>query len=683
MIKLKQLFTVSFLLVLQTAFSQSGSAQNPLLLHSNDPIRFDRIDAPVIRQAVASVITLSDNRIKHIQGMNVSGNDATGILHAYDELLYDINDVAIKLGLISQTYTSDSARDAANDGSQALSDYTTRLYLNEPLYKKLKAYETAMQSKFAPNQKKFINEQVRIFENNGMKLDPNGRKELQEISDKITVLGLAFDKNIATSRDSIIYSEADLKGVPDNVKQAWKRPSGEYLLYINTPNTQNILRYAGADNTRQLIYFKYNNRAYPSNIKVLDSLLYYRQRYAEKLGYRSYAEYALVDKMAHTPEAVWGFENNLISKLAPKVTSDLNELREIKHQMHPDLPDTIFAWDIGYYKRILLDTKYKLNTDELKPYFEMNNTIAGMFEVYHRLLGVTVKEVHGVPVWYSKVKSFEMYKDGKKIGSFYFDLYPRRDKYTHFACFPISQSRQLPGKEILPVAALICNFPEAAAGQPTLVDHNDVITLFHEFGHLVAAMLVRSNIASQPFTLKPDFVEAPSQFLENFCWEYPSLKIFAKHYQTGAVLPESLFEKLKSTEHVLDGQYYMQQLYYGVIDFTFHDKYDSIKSLDINQVSDDLHAMVQYPFVEGTHFIASFNHLNGYAANYYGYLWSRVFAEDIFSVFKKNGVMDPNTGLRYRKDILEVLGSQEEMDMLRHFLGREPNSDAFMKSIGL
>ena len=174
-----------------------------------------------------------------------------------------------------------------------------------------------------------------------------------------------------------------------------------------------------------------------------------------------------------------------------------------------------------------------------------------------------------------------------------------------------------------------------------------------------------------------------SKFLENFTWQYESLKLFAKNYKTGAVLPKSLYNKIKSTEHVLDASSYTYQIYYGLIDFTFEDKYDSIRGMDLTDVSKNLNRINQVPFTEGTHMIASFNHLSGYGANYYGYLWSRVFAQDIFSVFEKNGVMDPKTGLRYRKEILEVAGSQQELDMLRNFLEREPNSDAFMKDIGL
>ena len=680
---LKYLIPVIFCVFKTPVFSQPLVTENPLLVHSNKPIAWDKVNADVIRNAIGQVIQVSDKRVKNIIEAVKPGTGPGSTLVALDLLFYDIYDLDMKMQLISNSSPTDSTRNAAEQGDQVLTDYQTALSLNEPLYKTIKEYDLQSGSSLKPNQKKFIQEQIQYLENNGMKLDGTGRKELQVIKDKITMLGIEFDRNIGTSRDSIRFSGNDLQGVPDNLKLKWKRPNGDYILYINTPNQVDIARYAISDATRRQMYYKYNNRAYPKNISVLDSLLYYRKQYAAKLGYSSYAAYKLTDKMAGVPQAVWNFEYGLAEKLAPKVTSDLASIRSIKHQMHPELPDTIFAWDVEYYKNILLDTKYKLNTDEVKEYFEMNQTIRGMFETYHRLFGITVKETFGLPVWYNKVRTFEMYVGSKKVGSFYFDLYPRQNKYTHFACFTISEANPTVSNEILSVAALLCNFPESTAGEPTLLSHQDVIVLFHEFGHLVANMVVRSELITQPASLKADFVEAPSQFLENFCWQYASLKIFAKNYKTGAVLPETLYNKLKESEHVMDGLDYSTQVYYGLIDFTFEDKYDSIRGMDLTAVTKSLYKIRQIPFPDGTHMIAAFTHLSGYGANYYGYLWSRVFAQDIFSVFEKNGVMDPSTGERYRKEILEVAGSQQEMDLLRHFLGREPNSDAFMRSIGL
>jgi thimet oligopeptidase len=681
MIYTKYLTTVLTSLVLAPAFSQSPG--NPLLVHTNNPIAFDKVNASVIRQAVAVVIQESDASVKKMISMSRPGSGPGNTLQTFDRMFADITDLEMKMQLISQTYTQDSTRTAAENGDQALQDYQNALTLNEALYKTLKTYSDLSQGTLKPNQKKFLQEQIQYFENNGMKLDSASRASLQQVQDKITELGIAFDRNLATSRDSIVCSDKELSGLPESRKVNWKRPNGEYVVYVNTPNYSDITTYVSSEGIREKMYDHYQNRAYPKNIGVLDSLLYYRNLYAQKLGYRSYAAYALTTKMAATPEAVWKFENELVTKLKPALNSDLVALRSIKHQINPELSDTLFAWDINYYNNIRLETQYHLNSEEVREYFEMNQTIQGMFEVYHRLFGISVKETKGLPTWYSKVRSFEMYVGEKKVGSFYFDLYPRANKYTHFACFPTSMARMVQGTEILPVATLVCNFPEGGQGAPTLLNHSDVVILFHEFGHLVADMLGRSDLISQPYTLKGDFVEAPSQFLENFCWQYASLKVFAKNYKTGAVLPESLFRKMKESENVLSAYLATRQFFLGMVDFTFEDKYDSIRGMELNSVVKNLWAVNQIPFPEGTHFIASFTHLNGYGANYYGYQWSKVFAKDIFSAFEKNGVMDSKTGERYRKEILEVAGSREEMDMLRNFLEREPNSDAYMRSMGL
>ena len=444
------------------------------------------------------------------------------------------------------------------------------------------------------------------------------------------------------------------------------------------------MKYADDENTRRAMLLKYQNRAYPVNVKVLDSLLFYRQKLAGQLGFKTYAEYALVQKMAAKPSKVWDFLDDLRDKLTPYLPIATNEQRAVKRQLHPELVDSIYNWDAAYYNKKLLDTKYQLNTDEVKEYFEMNNTISGMFTVYQKLFNINIREVKGLPVWYSKVKSYELYKEGKKVGTFFLDLYPRPNKYTHFECANISLYHKANGKEILPVGTLICNFPEGSAAEPSLLNHSDVITMFHEFGHLINFLLCHPTIASQnAFAAKGDFVEAPSQFLENFCWNYNVLKIFAKNYKTGKVLPLSLFNKMDKVRLLGVSNANIQQVYYAMIDFTYEDRYNLVKEKGTVQLSKDLYKITRNPFAEGTHFIAAFDHLSGYGANYYGYLWSKVYAQDIFSVFEKNGVLDQATGIKYRKTILEKGATQEESDMLKNFLGRKPNSAAFLRSMGL
>ncbi len=679
--------SVSICLAFIVTFSnaQTSATDDPLLIHSNAPIEFNKISANGIRQAVSSTIALSETRIKNIVSVPADAHTLANTLMAMDELNYDLNDLSYKLSLISSTFPDDSTRNAATEQSEKLGLYMSNLTLNQGLYNALKQYQSTPSAKtLKTDQQKFLRETILAFDLNGMKLDSTGRKDLEAINEKLIDLGTDFDRNIAESKDSVSFKLEDLKGIPEATMAPWKRANGNYMVYINGPNTIDILNYAESDATRHTIYNHYNNRAYPKNIKVLDSLFFYRQEFAALLGFKSYADYALVTKMAANTQNVWNFENDLITKLTPHVTTELKELSELKHASHPELADTIYAWDMSYYKKKLLDTKYNLNTDEVRQYFEINHTVQGMFKVYEKLFDIQIKETTNVPVWSPKVKSFEMFKDGQKVGSFYLDLYPRQNKYTHFECAPISAYRIADGKEVLPVSTLICNFPESTPEQPSLLQHSDVITMFHEFGHLVHSLLGHPEIASQSsFNVKPDFVEAPSQFLENFCWEYEPLKMLARNYKTGATLPLELFNKMKQTQHVLGAVYYIRQVYLGVLDFTYENKYDSIRSGSIMDVSKKLFAMTQIPFPEGSHFICSFTHLNGYGANYYGYLWSLVFAQDLFSVFLKNGVMDVPTGIRYRKDILEKAATMEEIDMLRNFLGREPNNAAFLASLGI
>ncbi len=683
--KSRKVFLLFISLICFNFQSFSEVMPNLLLVHSNSPILFDKVNATIIRDAVKTVIYISDQRIQRLIGETKGKQTVENTLMGYDELQYDISDLLNKLGTIKEVYVDDSSRNAAELGSDQLSIYYSNLILNEKLYNNLKQYSESENAKtLNASQKKFVKDMLISFEKNGMKISAVGRKSLEEINTKIIDLGSAFGKNIAESKDSVEFTEADLKGVPAEDLKGWKRANGKYMVYVNGPNSIKIGQYAESDFARHTIYNHYNNRAYPQNISVLDSLFYYRNKLALQLGFKSYAEYALVDKMAKTPANVWAFETDLKTKLAPLVTKDLAELKAIKHQLQPNSTDSIFAWDISYYTKQLLDSKYQLNTDEVKEYFELNNTIKGMFTVYEKLFNLEIKETKSLPIWYSKVRSFEMYKENKLIGMFYFDLFPRQNKYTHFECSPISQYRNANGVEVLPVSALICNFPEGNILNPSLLNHSDVITLFHEFGHLVHSLLGRSDIVAQgPFNVKGDFVEAPSQFLENWCWEYASLKLFAKNYKTGAILPESLFNKMKQAQLVNSGIANMRQAYLGTIDFTYEDNYALTKKEGVTQIAKSLFSLNQIPYPEGSNFICSFGHLNGYGANYYGYLWSKVFAQDMFSVFQKNGVMDNATGIRYRKTILEKGATEEEIDLLRSFLGREPNSEAFLKSLGI
>jgi thimet oligopeptidase len=677
-------FSVLLLLAPGMVMAQTSMSTNPFLVHSNAPIAFDKVNAQVIKDAVSTVITVTNDRVKKLIAIPAGKKTVANTLMAFDEINYDLGDVGNKVGLVASTYADDSTRNTANDQLQVLGSYGSDLYLNAPLYKALKEFSLSATAKnLSPTQNKFLNETIIAFEINGMKLDAKGREALKKTINKLIEFGNDFDKNIAEFKDSVAFSEDELKGVDADAMQPWKRANGEYMVRVNGPNATQILENAISGKTRHIMLLKYLNRAYPGNIIALDSLLYYRQQLADQLGYKTYAEYALVTKMAKKPENVWNFENDLVAKLTPHVGPELDEYRALKKQDTGS--DTLYAWDSGYYGKKLLNAKYGVNTDEVKQYFEMNNTVQGMFTVYQKLFNINIHEIKGLPTWDPKIKSYELDMDGKKMGTFFLDLFPRPNKYTHFETAPISQYRIADGKEILPVGTLICNFPEGTATQPSLLEHGDVVTMFHEFGHLIHFLLCHPVIVSQnSFAVKGDFVEAPSQFLENFCWNYDCLKLFAKNYKTGEVLPQSLFDKMKSAQKFGVSIQYIRQVSFGMIDFTYEDRYNEVvKEKGVDWVEQDLLKLSQVPYPVGSHFICSFGHLNGYGANYYGYLWSKVFAQDLFSVFEAHGVLDQATGVRYRQDILQEGAQEDEMAMLRHFLGREPNSAAFLKSLGI
>lgn len=662
----------------------SAQTVNPLLVHSNAPIAFNKVNAAVIKEALSATITKCDAKIKAITAIPEGKQTVANTLMAFDDLSYDLGDLGGKIYLATATYVDDNTRNEANAQIEKLSSYGSDIYLNAPLYKAIKRFSTSAAAKnLNPAQQKFLRETVISFEINGMKLDDNGRKKLKTINDKIISYGTQFDKNIAEYKDSLTFTAQQIAGVPETNTTPWKRADGTYTVRVNGPNYISILENASNPDTRKAMYTRYNNRAYPANITVLDSLFYYRQQLAATLGFKTYAEYALVQKMAGKPAVVWQFLNNLRDKLSENLQPEINELSEIKHQMHPELDPNVYAWDAGYYSKKLLDSKYKLNTDEVKQYFEMNSTVTGMFNFYQKLLNIHISEVKGLPVWYSKVKSYELFMDGKKMGTFFLDLYPRPNKYTHFETANISLYHRTGNHEILPVGVLICNFPEGSATEPSIMEHGDVITMFHEFGHLIHFLLCHPVIASQnSFAVKGDFVEAPSQFMENFCWNYNCLKLFARNYKTGQVLPVELFNKMKKAQLFGITRQYIRQVYFGTIDFTYEDRYDEVKQKGVDQIEKDLYSMTKQPYPD-THFICNFGHLNSYGANYYGYLWSKVYAQDIFSVFEKNGVLNQTLGVKYRKTVLEKGATEQETTMLKNFLGRQPNSKAFLRSLGL
>lgn len=659
---------------------------NPLFNDFNTAIDFKSLTADHIIQATDSVINYAKREFQDIYKINWEDRTFENTMVKLDDIYNDLGRISSAIYLMGNTHPDSLIRNTALEKSTVIEKYLNEVSLDEDLYQAVKEYSQTEESMNITGYKeKFLRETLESFERNGFALSEEDREKLKQIKDAISEIGNNFNKNIAAYQDHLIVSEEEIEGLPEDYKKARKQEDGTYKIDLSYPSYLPFMKYSRSDEARRKLYVKFYNRA-PKNLEVLRNLLQKRKEMVDLLGYESYADWRLEDRMAKQPETVWEFENNLVASVKPKADLDYQELLTAKKTNLPnENASEIKPWEAAYINNILLEEKYQLDNEEVKQYFPLNNVLDGLFQITQTIFNVSYREVENPSVWHEDVRMFEVIDEGKLIGRFYLDLFPRENKFTHAACFGIIKGKNTPQGYQVPNASLVCNFPAPTADKPSLLPHSQVETMFHEFGHVLHQMLTEADLATQSGTsVARDFVEAPSQIFENWAWNYESLKLFAKHYETGEVLPKALYDKMIAAKNVGSGLFVENQVLYGVIDMTLHDKFDPFGNKSTDDVVEELREKItHYPFVEGTHFQAAFGHLNGYGASYYGYLWSRVYAEDMFSLFEKNGVLDTETGLKYRNIILAKGSSKEPMDLVVEFLGRKPNNEAFMNSLGL
>lgn len=667
------------------SFQTQSENPNPVFNEFNEPINFAGITADDIEKASEAVKNDTDQSIARIIEVPSEGKTFENTLLAIDELSAELQDVYSVFQLLSSTHTDSLIRNTALEAKVSLGQYWNGISLNEDLYKAAKDYSESAAAKSLTGYKaKFVKETIEEYERNGFALSAEKREELKTINDEIAVIGNKFNNNIGTYSDHLIVSESEIDGLPEDYKAARKQEDGTYKIDMSYPSVGPFFKLSNSDSARKELSLKFSNRAYPDNIEVLQDLLKKRLEMAQILGHKTYAEYNLQSRMAKNPETVWEFETSLKNALREKYKKDYDELLEVKRTKVKDA-DVINSWETSYYSNILKKEKYQLDGEEVKQYFALDDVLSGLFSITQSLFNFEYREVKDPSVWNEEVRMFEVYQDEKLKGIFYLDLFPRDNKYGHAACFPITSGRMTPKGYNIPMASLVCNFPRPTEEKPSLMSHGQVNTFFHEFGHVLHHIATTADLVSQSgFSVSQDFVEAPSQIFENWVWNYDALKLFAKHYETGEVLPQSLFDKMLAAKNVGSGMAAAGQVFYGTYDMTLHDKYDPNGEISTTDIAKKLQSDISMiPWVEGSHFQAAFGHLNGYGASYYGYLWSKVYAQDMFSVFEANGILDTETGLRYRDIILAPGKSRDELGLVKEFLGREPNNKAFLKELGL
>ncbi|MGN6208056.1 M3 family metallopeptidase [Asticcacaulis sp.] len=583
---------------------------------------------------------------------------------AFDSLSLILSDGGSEMYLISETSPLKPVRDAAQDCIPKLSDLGTRVSLSRPIYDRL----AAIPANGLDEKTGFtLNKMLTNYKLSGVDKDEATRARVTQLQKEITETGLKFAENIRDDKGDIPLKPEELKGLPQDYIDAHK-PGTDGLVHLTFayPDVFPILDYADIRETRRKVSSAFNNRGWPANEAVLKTLLEKRYELAQVLGYPDYATLVTSDKMIGNPQRAAQFLDDVNGAAKPGADADYAELLAFAKTVDPTITD-LQRWDRSYFENKLRKARYDVDSAEVRQYFTLDKARMGIFKLVGDLFNADIRPWN-TPVWDPSVTAWELYDNNKLVGRFYLDMSPRDGKYNHAAQFPIRTG--IEGRQI-PVGALICNFP--ASGP---MDHEDVTTFLHEFGHLLHAMYsghTEYGVQSMG-NLQWDFIEAPSQLLEEWTWNYDTLKGFASN-DKGEPIPEDLVHKMNAGRHFGEPGMWKTQLAYSAISLNF---YNRKPDFDLStQFDDQLSRYALYPPVAGTHPYASFGHLDGYSAIYYTYVWSKAIALDLFTRFEADGIRNKETALRYRKLVLEPGGSEDANALIQDFLGRPLSLDAF------
>jgi len=575
--------------------------------------------------------------------------------------------------------------------------FGTRLSSDERLYAKYKAVSALQGPALTPARRKALDDALRDFVLGGAELQGAAKARYAAIQDRSGALEQQFSDHVLDATDawSLVVTGDRLAGVPADVREAAReaaRAAGldGFKLTLQQPCYGPLMSHAEDRALRETLYRAYNTRASEFGAPEMDNgplmreLLQLRQEEAQLLGYASYADLSLVAKMAAHPSRVLGFVRDLAARARPHAERELAELRAFATQQL-GLPD-LQAWDRSFVAERLKQSRYAFGSEELKQYFTLPRVLEGLFGLVQTLFDVAVRE-EAAPVWHDGVRFFRLWRGGEAVAGFYLDLHARAAKQSG-AWMDSARARwRRPGNTLQqPVAHLVCNFAQGVGGRPALLSHDDLITLFHEFGHGLHHLLTQvddlavSGIAG----VEDDAVELPSQFMENFCWEWDVLQRLSAHVDTGQPLPRDLFDRMLSARHFLSALSLLRQCEFALFDMRVHAEPGAADRVQLvaNEVCAELQPAPSPPFYR---YANSFSHLfaGGYAAGYYGYAWAQVLSADAYSAFEEAGVFDPATGLRFRQHILEVGGSRPALESFRAFRGRDPQIDAMLRHQGL
>ncbi|MDI9258032.1 M3 family metallopeptidase [Flavobacterium sedimenticola] len=598
---------------------------------------------------------------------------------------------------LNSAETCDEMQKIAQDVSPLLTAFGNDITLNEDLFQRVKAvYDQKDRLNLTPEQATLLDKKYKSFTRNGALLSEDKKEILREIDKTLAKLKLTFGENVLAETNSYklhISNEADLKGLPDGAKEMARSLAKAddldgWLFTLDFPSYLPFVTYIDNRELRKEMALAAGKKAFQENDydnqENVKNIVKLRHERAQLLGYESHAHFVLEERMAQNPEKVQSFLNDLLEKAKPAAQKEFAELTAFAKEL--DGLESLEKWDGAYYSEKLKQKLFSLDDELLKPYFQLENVLNGAFTVAEKLFGITFKEVFDIDTYHKDVQTFEVLDfEGQLVAVFYADFFPRKGKRNGAWMTSFKPQYIKNGVNERPHVSIVCNFTPPTETKPSLLTFNEVTTLFHEFGHALHGMLANTTYPSLSGTsVYWDFVELPSQIMENWCYEPEALALFAQHYQTGEVIPQEYVDKIKESASFLEGMATLRQLSFGILDMAYH-----AKAQTIDQVKDfEKQAMAiatLYPDVAENCMSTSFSHIfqGGYSSGYYSYKWAEVLDADAFAYFQEKGIFNPEVATKFKDNVLSKGGTELPMELYKRFRGQEPKPEALLKRAGL
>ncbi|QCX40202.1 M3 family metallopeptidase [Aureibaculum algae] len=673
--------------------------KNPLLQSFNTPhttAPFSQIKNEHFRPAFEEAIKKAKTEIDEITS-NSEAPSFKNTIETLDFSGYTLDRLSSIFFNLNSAETNDEIQKIAQEVSPLLSEFSNDIRLNEKLFERVKSvYDDRKKLDLTVEQATLLDKKYKSFARNGANLNDTAKAKLREIDMKLSKLSLQFGENVLAETNAFemhLTDENQLKGLPDGAKEAAKMAAKEkdlegWLITLDYPSYVPFMTYADDRSLRKKLAIAFGARAFKNNEydnqKVVLDIVNLRHKRANLLGYKTHAHFVLEERMAETPEKVLSFSNDLLEKAKPAAEKEFKQLSDFAKK---DGIEQLQKWDGAYYSEKLKKQNFDLDQEALKPYFKLENVIDGAFTVAHKLFGLQFKEVDTIDKYHKDVKTYEVTtKNGDFIAVFYADFFPRKGKRNGAWMTSYKSQWKKDNENSRPHISIVCNFTKPTETKPSLLTFNEVTTLFHEFGHALHGMLADTVYPSLSGTsVYWDFVELPSQLLENWCYEKEALDLFAKHYETNEPIPMELVQKIKDSSNFLEGMQTMRQLSFGLLDMQWHGA-DPTNIKNVKEFENQAFADTQlYPDVAENCMSTAFSHIfqGGYSSGYYSYKWAEVLDADAFEYFKETGIFNKETAKKLLDNVLSQGGTDKPMDLYKRFRGSAPSNKALLKRAGL